>query len=152
MLIPGLHPLIVHFPLALCITGTLSLLAARLLPNDRHAAAAATAGTWNLVAGAIVALLAIGSGIAAIIGLHAGAAAHMAISIHVKWAMLSSMMMLLLAVWRGAGHAQDSRPSWLLLGLLILACAAMAMTGYRGAVNVYHYGIGVYRGAAGGVG
>ncbi len=149
MLIPGLHPLIVHFPLALCISGALCLLAARLLRDDRHAAAAATVGTWNLIGGAVVALAAIGTGVAALVGLHAGAAAHLAISMHVKWAMLSSMMLLLLAVWRGAGQAQDSRPAWLFLCLLLVACAALAMTGYRGAVNVYHYGIGVFDGAAG---
>ncbi len=147
MLIPGWHPLVVHFPFALCITGTLALTASRVVGNDRVAATLATAGTWNLVAGAVAALLAIGTGIAALIGLRVGVAAHQAIFVHVKWAMLTSMALTLLAVWRGAGNAHDERPSWLLVALLVLTSAAMAMTGYRGDLNVYRFGVGVSAGA-----
>ena len=142
-MIPGWHPLVVHFPLVLCTAGTVALLGARLAPNDRHARTLATVGTWNLCAGAAATLFAIGTGIAALIGLHVGVAARDAIALHVKWAMLSSMMMVLLAVWRGAGNAQDQRPSGVMLILLVAATSAQLYTGYRGDVNVYRHGVGV---------
>jgi len=148
VLIPGWHPLVVHFPFALCITGTLALAASRLARGDRLAATLATVGTWNLFAGAVAALAAIGTGLAALIDLHVGLAAHQAILVHVKWAILTSTTLLLLAVWRGAGNAHDARPSWALLTMLLLASAAMAVTGYRGDVNVYRFGIGVSRNAS----
>jgi len=101
-------------------------------------------GTWNLCLGAIAALIALATGLAAVIGLQAGAAAHQAISLHVKWAIFTTLALVLLAVWRGAGNAQESRPSWLFVIVLSAATAALIVTGYRGGQNVYRYGIGVH--------
>jgi len=56
---------------------------------------------------------------------------------------VSTLALIFLAVWRGAGVAQQSRPSWLFTALLMGATAALIMTGYRGGQNVYRYGIGV---------
>ena len=136
--------------MALGIGGALALAAARFVRNDRAAATLALVGTWNLIGAAAAALLAIGTGIAALVGLHASPAAHLAVSIHVKWAMLTSMTIVLLAVWRGAGNAHDERPSPLMAGLLLAAAAALATTGYRGDLNVYRYGVGVTVVPAGG--
>ncbi len=122
-LIPGWHPLVVHFPLALVITGTLCLLSARLLRRESLAATLATVGTWNLCLGAVAALFALATGLAAVIGLHAGTAAHQAVSVHVKWAIFTSLALVLLAVWRGAGSAASSRPSWIFMAVLLAAAA-----------------------------
>jgi uncharacterized membrane protein len=140
---PEWHPMVVHFPLALVVTGAIFLLAARLLPQPRHSATLATVGTWNLCLGAIAALFALGTGLAAMIGLNLDLAARQAISLHVKWAIFTTLALVLLAVWRGAGVAQESRPSWLFIVILVAATAALVMTGYRGGQNVYQYGIGV---------
>jgi uncharacterized membrane protein len=51
----------------------------------------------------------------------------------------------LLAIWRGAGTAQGSRPSWIFIIVLLAATAALAVTGYRGGRNVYEFGVGVKR-------
>jgi len=142
-ILPGWHPIVVHFPLALVVTATLFLIAARLLPQERTAATLATVGTWNLCLGALGALFALGTGLAAVLHLHVSAAAHEAISLHVKWAMFTTLTLVLLAVWRGAGTAQESRPSWLFILVLVAATAALVTTGYRGGQNVYRYGVGV---------
>jgi uncharacterized membrane protein len=140
---PGWHPMAVHFPLALVVSAALLLTAARLLRQQRHAATLATVGTWNLCLGAVAALFALASGLAALIDLHVGAAARQAISLHVKWAIFSTLALVFLAVWRGAGAEQESRPSWAFIAILAAATAALIMTGYRGGQNVYQYGIGV---------
>ena len=49
-----------------------------------------------------------------------------------------------LALVLGAGAAQESRPSWIFIVLLMAATAALIMTGYRGGQNVYRYGVGVH--------
>ena len=135
--------MVVHFPLALVVTAALLLVAARLLRQERHAAILATVGTWNLCLGAVAALFGLATGLAAVMDLHVSAAAHQAISLHVKWAIFTSLALVLLAVWRGAGVAQESRPSWLFTVVLVAATAALVVTGYRGGENVYAYGIGV---------
>jgi uncharacterized membrane protein len=135
--------MVVHFPLALVVTAALFLVAARLLRQERHAATLAIVGTWNLCLGAIAALFALATGLAAVLDLHVGLAARQALSLHVKWAIFTTLALVLLAVWRGAGVAQESRPSWVFIVVLMAATAALIMTGYRGGQNVYQYGIGV---------
>jgi uncharacterized membrane protein len=135
--------MVVHFPLALVVTAAFVLVAARLLRQERHAATLATVGTWNLCLGALAALFALATGLAAVLDLHVGLAARQALSLHVKWAIFTTLALVLLAVWRGAGVAQESRPSWVFIVVLMAATAALIMTGYRGGQNVYQYGIGV---------
>jgi len=142
-LIPGWHPIVVHFPLALVVTGALLLTAARVLRQERHVATLATVGTWNLCLGALAAIIALGTGLAAVLDLHVGVAAHQAISTHLKWAIFTTLALVLLAVWRGAGSAPQSRPSWIFMLVLLAVTAALIETGYRGGQNVYRYGIGV---------
>ena len=142
---PGWHPIVVHFPLALVVTAALLLVAARLWRQERQAKTLATVGTWNLCIGAVAALFALASGLAGLIGLHAGLAAHQSIFLHVKWAIFTSLALLLVAVWRGAGAEQESRPSWLFIVILLGMTAALVVTGYQGGQNVYRYGLGVHR-------
>jgi uncharacterized membrane protein len=146
--LPNWHPLVVHFPIALVLSATLLLLAARLLRGESLAASAAMGGTWNLCLGAAAALVALGSGLSAVLDLDVSAAARQAISTHLKWAMFTTLLLVLLAVWRGAGTASRSRPSWLFLVVLIAAGAALSFTAYRGGKNVYEYGVGVKKIAA----
>ena len=136
--------MVVHFPLALVLTATLLLWLARWYSGTRHAATLGIVGTWNLCLGTIAALFALGTGLAAVIGLDVSAAAHLAISLHLRWAISTMLMLVLLAVWRGAGSAPDARPSWFFLTVLTVAAASLIVTGYRGGQNVYRYGIGVH--------
>ncbi len=137
------HPIAVHFPLALVATAALALSLARLKAFERHATSLAIVGTWDLCLGALAALVALATGLAAVVHLQVEGAARLAISVHVKWAIFSAIGLLLLAAWRGAGSAEGSRPSRLFLVLLWAVTAALIVTGYRGGQNVYRYGIGV---------
>lgn len=150
-IIPGWHPMIVHFPLALIVTAAVCLSLARLRLALRYAAVLATVGTWNLCLGAVAVFFALGSGLAAVIGLHVGMAAHQAISAHMKSAILTAVLVTAVAVWRGTGTAPDARPSWAFLVILWAGTAALVVTGYRGGQNVYRYGVGVDSGTTGSV-
>ncbi len=127
------------------VTAAGALSAARLIPAPKPSATLAVVGTWNLCLGAVMALFAAGTGLAAALSLHLGEAARHAVTLHVKWAVFSLVLAALLAVWRGAGVASDSRPTRLFVLLLWIAAAAMLATGYRGGQNVYRYAIGVER-------
>jgi uncharacterized membrane protein len=141
--LPSWHPLVVHFPIALVVVAAALLLAARLLRSETLASTAATVGTWNLCLGAVAAVLALATGLGAVLDLDVSAAAREAISQHMKWAMFTTLLLVLLAVWRGAGAAPGSRPSWIFLVVLLAATAALGVAGYRGGNNVYEYGVGV---------
>ena len=142
---PEWHPIAVHFPLALVLTGALTLSASRIDALRRHGAALATVGTWNLCLGAVGALFALGTGLAAVASIHVDAPSRAAVALHVKWALFTSTALLLLAVWRGAGGPPDARPSrWFLTAMWVVA-AALIVTGFRGGQNVYRYGVGVER-------
>jgi uncharacterized membrane protein len=143
------HPMAVHFPLALVATATMVLSLARLEALERYATSLAIVGTWDLCLGALAALVALATGLAAVIHLQVAGPARLAISVHVKWAIFSTIGLLLLAAWRGAGTAEGSRPSRLFLVLLWSVTAALIVTGYRGGQNVYRYGIGVTHNEAG---
>ena len=141
--LPGWHPMVVHFPIALTLSAGAALIAARLVRQDSLAETRAMVGTWNLCAAAVAALFALATGLAGVLDLQVGAAARAAISTHVKWAMFTSMALILVSVWRGAGSAPRARPSWLFVVVLSAICVALSMTGYFGGENVYRYGVGV---------
>ncbi len=142
-LVPGWHPYVVHFPLALIVTAAFCLTAAFLAPRNRYAPVLATVGTWNLVLGAVAAFLALGTGLGAAMDLHVGVAAHRAVSAHVKSAILTAVLVLLAALWRSVGVPAQSRPSAVFVVILWAATASLLVTGYRGGQNVYEHGIGV---------
>lgn len=137
------HPLVVHFPLALTVTACALLLGARLLRRAEFAAVLAMVGTWNLCLGAAWALIALGTGLSAVLDLDVSAAARASISTHAKWAIFTTLVLVLLAVWRGAGTESRSRPSWLFVIVLLAASSALIVTGYRGGQNVYRFGVGI---------
>jgi uncharacterized membrane protein len=143
--LPLWHPVAVHFPLALVVTGSVLLAAARCRPLERHAATLAMVGTWNLCLGAVAVLPAVGSGLAAVLSLEADAAARAAVALHIKWAVCASAGVLLVAAWRGAGRAPESRPSAMFLAVLCVVTAALIVTGYHGGQNVYRHGVAVHR-------
>jgi uncharacterized membrane protein len=135
--------MVVHFPLALTVTASALLLGARLLRRAELAAVLALVGTWNLCLGAALAVSALGTGLAAILDLDVSTAARASISTHAKWAIFTTLALVLLAVWRGAGTESRSRPTWLFVIVLLAATSALIFTGYRGGQNVYRFGIGV---------
>ena len=147
---PGWHPFIVHFALALTVAGGVALGASRLWQTRRTRRRLAIWGTLNLCAGAAFVVLAIASGITGIWNLNLPAAARAAVSTHVKWAFLTALTVILVAVWRGAGAAPEEPPSNLFLVVMAGAVACAVLTGYFGAENVYRFGIGVLGHAAGG--
>jgi uncharacterized membrane protein len=149
-IIPGWHPIIVHFAIAMTVGGGAALATSRLCRGRRTRQRLAIWGTFNLCAGAAFVVLAIATGIMAIWDLNLPAAARAAVSTHVKWAFLTAVAVILAAVWRGAGAAPEEPPSNLFLAVMIGAVACAVVTAYFGAENVYRFGIGVLRAAVGG--
>lgn len=140
-MIPGWHPFVVNFPVALNFTALLLFFAARL--SKARAGMLATVATWNLILGAVMAIIALATGLGAVLDLEVSDAAHRAISSHMKWALFTSLALILLSLWRSAGNPPDAKPSGLFLIVLTVAVLALGFTAYRGVVNVFVFGVGV---------
>jgi uncharacterized membrane protein len=139
------HPMMVHFPLALTLAGFVCLLFSRLLQRSQMCAALAACGHWNLILGGLGALLTLGTGLGAVWHLHLYGDPQYSVSRHMIWAVCTSQLLALLALWRALASTAQNSPSRLFLALLLIACGGLIVTGYYGGENVYHYAIGVAR-------
>jgi uncharacterized membrane protein len=139
------HPMMVHFPLALALTGYLCLLFSRLLQRAQMSSSLAACGHWNLILGTLAAFLTLGTGLDAAWHLHLYGDMQYSVSRHMIWAVCTSQLLALLALWRALANDAKTLPSGLFLALLFIACGGLVMTGYYGGENVYHYAIGVRR-------
>jgi uncharacterized membrane protein len=138
------HPVVVHFAIALLATASGALIFARFARSPTVAVAAATTGTWNLYSGALAALTAALSGLAAAFAsVCRNAAAMHAISLHFRWALLTTLLFVLIAIGRLAQKQSDAPPSTALVALLALGFVCLCIAGYLGGQNVYMHGIGV---------
>ncbi|HEY2534895.1 MAG TPA: DUF2231 domain-containing protein [Xanthobacteraceae bacterium] len=137
------HPMMVHFPLALTLTGFLCLLFSRLLQHRPLHASLAVCGTWNFIIAGITALMTLGTGLIAAWHLQLHGGAQYSVSRHVIWAVCTSQLVVLLGLWRAFANSIEKTPSPLFLMLGLIACAGFIVTGYYGGENVYHYAIGV---------
>jgi uncharacterized membrane protein len=138
------HPIFVHFPLALLPIAAASLVYARFWPQHKFSNQLAVVGTWTLGLAAVAALVSVASGFATTLHLTIDQGeAQRNFSLHERWAIFSSVIVLALAVLRTAGRASAARPSLFLVGALIFSCVALVVTGFYGGENVYHFGLGL---------
>lgn len=138
-----LHPIAIHFPLALLISGGLFSLGSRLTTHEgvRHAFQAT--GAWNFRIGAVFLLPALLTGWAAYQTVAHDAPSHAAMTLHRNWALATGTVFLGVAVldWRGQGAAWPK--GGLAWTALFLGLALLGVTGYLGGNLVYRHGLGV---------
>ena len=135
----NLHPLFVHFPVALISVAVILELAAAV----KRTPALDLLARWFLYLGATAAALTVLTGWLGEQSVAPVAAAHEAIEKHEKLGFLTLGTVALLAFWRGATtRAGGPRPRWLFvfgtLGLLVL----LWETAHEGGELVYEYGVG----------
>ena len=136
-----LHPVLVHFPVALLTVGTL----ADVIAYARGKHGGSVVGWWNGIAGTCGLLVSVASGLLAKgnAGLLTGAGAT-ALGDHEQMAFATTVAFLLLTGWR-LSHRMQLPPASPKL-FLLLSCAALSLlwiTAYIGGELVHEFGIGV---------
>jgi uncharacterized membrane protein len=136
------HPVLVHLPLGLWASVPV-LLTLALYVSKARAAQFAIAASINLILGSLGALLALGSGLAAIDALPPPGPALHNVMRHVGWSVTASFLFLMLTLVRVAGRPLDAPAGRPFVAGTWIALAALILAGYYGARNVYIYRMAV---------
>lgn len=143
-IVPNWHPIWVHFAIGLLGASSLFYLLSWIGKSRSWAKSLRTTAQWNLGFGVFFALVSALTGWLAASSVAHDEAAHTNIIIHRNWALLTTAIFLVTAIWLGFRMKKSSsEPSLAVTILLSLGLAALAVTGYEGGQNVYEYGIGV---------
>jgi uncharacterized membrane protein len=137
---PPLHPLIVHFPIALIIVAA----AFEMIAWFSNKVALHRAALVNLIAATVMAVPVILAGLAAEDAVFTADPAHDVLEIHEALAFISLGILFLLSVWAIIGYKRwdDRAPVLFLIGLLI-AAGSIGATGYFGGELVFKHGVAV---------
>jgi len=151
--IPNVHPLFVHFPIALLLA-TLVLDVVVLAGRRKAADGSEKRLLCEACSGAVLLLAALG-GLAAVAtgflaedaveAMSTDAELHTLLERHETAALVTFGIALALAVWRLVGRLRlpGGPVRWVYLGLLLAACVLVGVTGHLGGSMVYGHGVGV---------
>jgi len=142
-IIPNLHPLIVHFPIALITVSVffnIAAVATRGRFLSRNFAILAHTLLWL---SAVSVLPAVFLGWQAYNSVTHDDASHAAMLIHRNWALGTSVVLIILASWDVWRNKIDSHPVWWFVVAVIGAWSMVGITAWHGGELVYRYGLGV---------
>lgn len=142
-IIPNLHPLLVHFPIALISLSALFHVAAIAVPNKACAAHCTTLAHTTLWLGALAALIAAFFGWQAFNSVNHDEAGHAAMLTHRAWALATLALSVLLAGWDIWRNKVDAPPAWWFAIAVIGAWGMVATTAWHGGELVFRHGLGV---------
>jgi uncharacterized membrane protein len=142
--LPNIHPLVVHFPIALFTTFFLLEVLAMIRRSERlyHAA------SWTLYTGIIFAVTAILLGMQAARSVPHGGVIHSIIDQHESYATAATGIAVVLALWRavaGEHLINLAPPRWLHLVLAMVMVLLIFLTADLGGLMVFKFGVGVQR-------
>ncbi len=137
---PPIHPILVHFPIALLTLAAILEAAALLLRREELS----RAGWWAQLVGTLAAGFAVVTGIAAGDIPHISVGAAEALDTHQELAFLASGAFAALLLWRIAARTLIPGPRrWIYVGLLGLGAVLILVVGWFGGELFFHYGVGV---------
>ncbi|QSA95728.1 DUF2231 domain-containing protein [Methylococcus sp. EFPC2] len=136
----NVHPMIVHFPIALLVTFFALDIASLVLRRP----ALRSAADWTLYLGAISAVAAVGAGLFAESIVPHGQAIHETMEWHKRIGISIAGLALVLALWRALGHGlRSSMARALHFFLAALMVVLIGVVADLGGYMVYGHGVGV---------
>ncbi len=143
-IIPNLHPLFVHFPVALLSVSALFHLIARMaLGRSRYAAPCAILAHAALWLAALAALPTALFGWQAFNSVNHDEAGHAAMLTHRAWALATLAILSVVAGWDVWRNKIETTPTRTLTAAVLAAWAMIAITAWHGGELVYRHGLGV---------
>lgn len=142
-IIPNWHPIFVHFPIALLTIATLFHVVAAFNSKSANYYQFENVANWNLWLGAAFAVVTAVAGWLAFNSVEHDTPSHEAMLDHRNWALTTTVVFIVLAIWSFRRIQKAVPISWLLTIPLILASGLLVVTGYEGGELVYRHGLGV---------
>ena len=142
-IIPNWHPFFVHFAIALLLMATLFHIVAVLNSNSANYYQFENVANWNLWVGAVFALITAVAGWFAYNSVEHDTPSHLAMTDHRNWAIGTTVLFLVLAMWSFRRAKKAVAISWLIVLPLVIASGLLGITGWKGGELVYRYGLGV---------
>lgn len=139
----SIHPMLVHFTIALLITSSMLLLIGKLFVNKTWAESCRTAGSWNMIIGALFSLATVVSGFQAFATVAHDTPSHLAMIEHRNIAVPATILWCILAIWRVQVLRNERRSGWPFFVGVFAAFSLLVVTGYKGGDLVFHHGLGV---------
>ena len=137
---PNLHPMFVHFPIALWAVAGLFIFLGTLRRRDDLFAT----GRWLLYLGAIGAAAAVATGLWAADALGHDSPGHELVHVHRDLMLATSGLGLIATL--GAAALRDRRhvaAKWVVTALTLATIGVLTLGADRGAALVFHHGVGV---------
>ena len=133
------HPMLVHFPIALLVTSVVVDFLAILGGGD----SLRQAGWWALLGAALGAMFTVLAGVFDMYRASLMEAAHERVHQHMKVGFALATVIAALAIWRGMLHEQGVAPGWTYIAVAFLSVGLAAFQGWLGGELVYTLGVGV---------
>lgn len=140
--IPNLHPIFVHFTVALLTVASLLFLLSAFCKKSECQAKCLTVAKWNFFIGAFISIGTLLSGLQAYNVVNHDTLSHAAMTSHRNWAFVTAAVFFILAFclikYRSKDRVRIPFVVCMLVGTILLLTTA-----YKGGELVYRYGLGV---------
>lgn len=133
-----LHPMIVHFPIALITVGFIADVASLFFRKEK---CLSKTGFYLMILGALAAVAAWSTGQLFTVEPTQGAIVEV-FEKHETGAIVTMIMMLLGAsfrIWLNVKEKEETQLKWVAFALYLIAFVAVTVTGYMGGTMVYNY-------------
>jgi uncharacterized membrane protein len=142
-IIPNLHPLMVHFPIALISVSAFFHVASLAKRGNSYARYCAILAHGTLWLGALAAIPTVYFGWQAFNSVNHDEAGHAAMLVHRAWALGTAAVLVILAGWDAWRNKVETPPAWWFSSAVIGAWLLVAVTAWYGGELVYRHGLGV---------
>jgi uncharacterized membrane protein len=137
------HPVFVHFSVALLCVAALFYVLAIIVRSKPIAQQWVTVAQWNLWLGIALTGLTVLFGWLAFNSVRHDDAAHQLMLVHRNWALATTVIFAVLALWSFWDRKDRRYLSWVFAALMILASCSLLATALRGGELVYGHGLAV---------
>ena len=138
-----LHPMFVHFTVALTCTSVLCYFLGRVLPNRKLKNELLVSSFWLILLSAGATVLTLTTGYLQFNAVIHDAGSHLAMINHRAWAIGTSIILFILAIWGARNYKKNNYSGFSYPLCLLVLFAGVSITAFKGGNLVYKYGLGV---------